>query len=38
MAAKNIEKKDEVFFLKEERQAIKQSSCGRRLRVKFALT
>lgn len=38
MAAKNIEKKDEVFFLKEERQAIKQSGCGRRLRVKFALT
>ena len=38
MATKNIEKKDEVFFLKEERHAIKQSSCGRRLRVKFALT
>lgn len=38
MATNNIEKKDEVFFLKEERKAIKQSSCGRRLRVKFALT
>lgn len=38
MSTKNIEKKDEVFFLKEERQAIKQSSCRRRLRVKFALT
>lgn len=34
----NIEKKDEVFFLKEERQAIKQSGCRRRLLARLALT